>query len=78
MEALLATATTRPRWATSHFALALAGVAVLMLRPGRSGPRPRSLADGNQLGRVVAAAAQIPAAWVMTSPYWPCSAGRRG
>jgi ABC-2 type transport system permease protein len=70
VEALLGTATTRPRWATSHFALALAGVAVLMLLAGVSvgAGAATVLADANQLGRVtLAAAAQIPAAWVMTA-----------
>ncbi|SDP75579.1 ABC-2 type transport system permease protein [Arthrobacter sp. ok909] len=70
VEALLGTATTRPRWATSHFAFALAGVAVLMLLSGLSvgAGAAMVLSDGNQLGRItVASAAQIPAAWVMTS-----------
>jgi ABC-2 type transport system permease protein len=70
VEALLGTATTRPRWATSHFALALAGVVLLMLLAGLSigAGAAAVLNDGNQLWRVTgASAAQIPAAWVMTS-----------
>ncbi|MET3922903.1 hypothetical protein [Arthrobacter sp. UYEF20] len=69
-EALLGTATTRVRWASSHYAAALAGVSALMLLAGLSiGAGAASvLLDGDQLGRSTAAAlAQIPAAWVMTS-----------
>ncbi|WP_427129622.1 ABC transporter permease [Pseudarthrobacter sp. S9] len=70
VEALLGTATTRSRWATSHFAVALAGVAVLMLLAGLSvgAGAAFAVADGSQLGRVtLAAVAQIPAAWVIAS-----------
>ncbi|MGY2744064.1 ABC transporter permease [Arthrobacter sp. UYCu723] len=69
-EALLVTATTRVRWASSHYAAALAGVSALMLLAGLSiGAGAASvLLDVDQLGRSTAAAlAQIPAAWVMTS-----------
>ncbi|WP_427006496.1 ABC transporter permease [Pseudarthrobacter sp. H2] len=70
VEALLGTATTRTRWATSHFAAALAGAALLMLLAGLSVGAGAAvvLADGAQFGRVtLAALAQIPAAWVVTS-----------
>jgi ABC-2 type transport system permease protein len=69
-EALLATATTRIRWASSHYAAALAGVTLLMLLAGLSiGIGAASvLADPGQIGRAtVAALAQAPAAWVITS-----------
>lgn len=69
-EALLATATTRSRWASSHYGAALAGVAALMLLAGLSiGIGAASvLADSGQISRAtVAAVAQIPAAWVVTS-----------
>jgi ABC-2 type transport system permease protein len=69
-EALLATTTTRPRWATSHFGAALAGVALLLLLTGLSTGAGAALAlhDNSQVGRVtLAALAQVPAAWVITS-----------
>jgi len=69
-EALLATATTRTRWATSHYGFALAGVALLMLLAGLSTGigAALSLHDGSQVGRVtMASLAQIPAAWVVAS-----------
>src|SRR5665647_424963 len=69
-EALLGTATTRTRWVTSHYAAALAGVALLMLLTGLSTGAGAAFAlhDAGQVGRVtVAALAQIPAAWVITS-----------
>jgi len=69
-EALLGTATTRTRWATSHYGAALAGVALLMLLTGLSTGVGAAFAlhDGSQVGRVtLAAVAQIPAAWVITS-----------
>jgi ABC-2 type transport system permease protein len=69
-EALLGTATTRGRWATSHFGAALAGVALLMLLGGLSIGFGAAMAlhDSAQVGRVtVASLAQIPAAWVITS-----------
>lgn len=70
VEALLGTATTRTRWATSHFAMAVAGVALLMLLAGVSvgAGAAVALADGSQFGRVtLAAVAQIPAAWVLAA-----------
>ena len=69
-EALLGTATTRIRWATSHYAAALAGVTLLMLLAGLSIGIGAAFAlrDGSQIGRItLAALAQAPAAWVVTS-----------
>jgi len=69
-EALLGTATTRTRWVTSHFGAALAGVTLLMLLGGVSVGIGAALAlkDGGQIVPVtVAALAQVPAAWVITS-----------
>jgi ABC-2 type transport system permease protein len=69
-EALLGTATTRARWATSHYVAALGGVALLMLLTGLSVGVGAGLAlhDGSQVGRItLASLAQIPAAWVITS-----------
>jgi ABC-2 type transport system permease protein len=69
-EALLGTATTRARWASSHFGAALAGVVLLMLLGGLSIGIGAAMAlhDGSQVVRVsVASLAQIPAAWVITS-----------
>ena len=69
-EALLGTATTRARWATSHFAAALAGVTLLMLLAGLSIGAGAAVAlhDSTQIGRVtLAALAQAPASWVITS-----------
>jgi ABC-2 type transport system permease protein len=69
-EPLLATATTRVRWATSHYAVALGGTALLMLLAGLAvgTSAAAALGDWSQLGRVlVAALAQIPAVWVVTS-----------
>jgi ABC-2 type transport system permease protein len=67
---LLATATTRVRWATSHYVVALAGSASLMVLAGLSigASASASLGDWSQLGRVlVGALAQVPAVWVVTS-----------
>jgi ABC-2 type transport system permease protein len=69
-EALLGTATTRTRWATSHYTAALAGVTLLLLLAGLSIGAGAALAlhDGTQIGRItLAALAQAPAAWVVTS-----------
>ncbi len=68
-EALLGTATTRTRWASSHFVFALTGVAVLMALAGVSIGAGAALAvdDAGLVGRAtVASLAQIPAAWVLT------------
>ena len=69
-EPLLATRTTRARWATSHYAIALLGVAGLMLLAGLSlgFSAALSLGDWSYVGRIVVdAMAQVPAAWVITS-----------
>lgn len=68
-EALLGTATTRIRWAGSHFLFALAGAAVLLLVAGASIGVGAAVAvnDPALVGRsTVAALAQVPAAWVVT------------
>jgi ABC-2 type transport system permease protein len=70
VEPLLATTTTRVRWASSHYVVALAGSATLMVLAGLSigASASASLGDWSQLGRVlVAALVQIPAVWVVTS-----------
>lgn len=70
VEPLLATATTRTLWASSHYAVALAGSAVLMVLAGLSigASASASLGDWSQLGRVLlAAVVQVPAVWVVTS-----------
>lgn len=69
-EPVLATATTRVRWAWSHYAIALVGSAALMVLAGLAIGVGASVAlgDWSQLGRIVVAAlAQIPAVWVVTS-----------
>lgn len=69
-ELLLATTSSRWRWAASHFAFAIAGVAVIMAIAGvaMGAGTALSLHDGTQFARVLAVAlAQIPAACVMTS-----------
>lgn len=69
-ELLLATTPARWRWAASHYAFALAGVATIMLVAGiaMGTGTALSLHDGAQFGRVLAVAlAEIPAACVMTS-----------
>ena len=67
VEPLLATATTRRQWATSHIAVALVGVAALMLMAGLSVGVGHviDVGDAGSLGDIVAAAlARVPAAWV--------------
>jgi ABC-2 type transport system permease protein len=69
-EPLLATATTRVSWATSHYAIALGGSALLIVLAGLAlgASASAALGDWSQLGRVlVAALVQIPAVWVVTS-----------
>jgi ABC-2 type transport system permease protein len=69
-ELLLATTTTRLRWAASHVVFALIGVAVLLAVAGLTMGISASLSLGDraQFGRVLAVAfAQVPAAWVMTA-----------
>jgi ABC-2 type transport system permease protein len=68
VEPLLSTATGRVRWAAGHIAVALAGTAVLLLVAGAGA----GLAHGARVGdmgetwRVFgAAAAHIPAAWIL-------------
>jgi ABC-2 type transport system permease protein len=68
LENLLATATARLRWASSHVGLALLSVAGLMLVTGLAIGAGDALAEGDA-GRIgpllLAAAGRIPAAWVM-------------
>lgn len=69
-EALLGTATTRGRWATGHYAVALVGMTGLMLLAGLSIGTGAALAlhDGALVGRVtLASLAQVPAGWVIAS-----------
>jgi ABC-2 type transport system permease protein len=69
VEPILATRTTRLRWAGSHVVVALAGTTVLMAVVGLSAGFAHGAASGNmaELGRVlVAALAQLPAVWVLT------------
>ena len=69
-EAVLATAAARIGWATSHWLLALAGVAWLMLVAGAATGLGHALAvgDSSQILRItVAALARIPAAWVLVA-----------
>ena len=69
-EVVLATATTRTKWASSHYVVALVGVAVLMVLTGLSVGvgAAYALGDSSQIGRVtIAALAQIPATWVVAS-----------
>lgn len=67
-EMVLATAATRSRWATSHLAVAVGGVAVLLLACGLGIATGYALDIGG-LGHtwtiLVAALARVPAAWVM-------------
>jgi ABC-2 type transport system permease protein len=68
-EPLLATHTSRLRWAWSHVAVALAGTALLMAVVGLFAGFAHGAAtdDYGQIGRVVVAAlVQLPAAWVLT------------
>ena len=67
-EMLLATATTRIRWATSHFAVAVGGVALLLLVCGLGIGAGYALDIGSvgHTGQIlIAALARVPAAWVM-------------
>ena len=79
-ESVLATATPRRRWAISHAALALAGVAVLTVLVGLAIGVGHALSVGEpeQVWRLaIAATARIPAAWVMIGlavaiwGFWP-------
>lgn len=86
-EMILATTVSRTRWAASHFGLALVGVVVILLVTGLSVGIGDGLTGhdvGHEVARMVmAAAAQIPAAWVMASvvmalfgwtPHWVAGA----
>lgn len=67
-EAVLATAAARIGWAASHWLLALAGVAWLMLVAGAATGLGHALAVGDSsqvLGITGAALTRIPAAWVL-------------
>ncbi len=67
-EMLLATATPRSRWATSHSLAALLGITLLLLVAGLAVGAGDAIVqhDASQVGRVVATAlGQVPAAWVM-------------
>lgn len=67
---LLATATTRVRWAASHVVIALLGGAAILLVAGAAvgAAHAIAIADPGQIGRVTAAAAaHLPAVWVMTA-----------
>jgi ABC-2 type transport system permease protein len=79
-ENVLATATTRRQWATSHAVLALLGVAVLTALVGLAVGLGHALSVGepDQVWRLgVAATARIPAAWVVVGlavaiwGFWP-------
>jgi len=70
LEPLLATPTTRVRWAASHYVIALSGVLALMLLVGLAlgAAASQSLGDWGQLPRIVGSAlGQVPAAWLLTS-----------
>ncbi len=71
VEAVLATATTRTRWAAGNFVFALAAVAVVVLIGGATVGLGFGISVGDPLGETArltaAAAGQIPAAWVMAS-----------
>lgn len=68
-ELILSTTATRIRWASSHLGIALGGVALIILCAGAAIGLAHGMAVqdvGGQTPRLLgAAAAQIPAAWVM-------------
>lgn len=70
-ELLLATATTRLRWASSHLAIALLGSAAILTVVGLSIGLAHGIAVGDPgeqaLRMAAAAAAQVPAVWVMAA-----------
>jgi ABC-2 type transport system permease protein len=83
-ESVLATATSRIAWAASHWLLALAGVAFLMLVAGVASGLGHaiSIGDSSQVLRVaVASLTRIPAAWVLVGlvvavwGLWPHATG---
>jgi ABC-2 type transport system permease protein len=67
-EPVLATATSRIRWAFSHIGFALVGATVLLVVAGlAAGLSYGASTDMSQFGRVFGAAlAQLPSAWVLT------------
>jgi len=68
VEALLATAVPRARWASSHLAVALGGSALIMVLSGLGMGLTYGISAGDmgQVGRLVGAAlAFIPALWVL-------------
>lgn len=68
-EVLLATATSRTRWAASHITIAIGGSTLLMLLAGAGTglAHAAQVGDPGQIGRMVAAAlVQLPAVWVLT------------
>ena len=70
VEVLLATRVTRRQWAASHWAMAMLGVAWLLLVAGVAAGAAHAVGvgDGSQVTRVTAAAlAQVPAAWVLVA-----------
>ncbi len=83
-ESVLATAIPRIGWAASHWLIALAGVAWLMLVAGLAAGVGHAIAIGDPsqvLHITVAALARIPAAWVLVSlvvavwGLWPYATG---
>ncbi|MGV1037409.1 MAG: ABC transporter permease [Candidatus Nanopelagicales bacterium] len=67
-EAVLATGTSRIRWASSHIAIAIVGSAVLLVAAGASAGAAHAaqVGDWGQVGRVTAGAAvAIPAVWTL-------------
>ena len=78
---ILATPTSRWRWASSHFGFAVGGVTLLMVLAGLSVGLGNALdtGDAGQVGELtLAGLAQAPAAWVLAALVWPSSAGPRG
>ncbi len=69
LENVMATASTRVRWATSHLLVALVGTALLLLVAGAAIGLAHGAAVGDTSAQTVrmlgAAAAHVPAAWVM-------------
>ena len=70
-EELLATPSTRIRWAAGHYVFTLVAVAIVVLVGGAAVGLGHGVAIGDPVGQTVrlglAAAGQIPAVWVMAS-----------
>ncbi|MDA0180863.1 ABC transporter permease [Solirubrobacter phytolaccae] len=69
-EPILATATSRTRWALSHASIAFAGVALLLAAAGLAAGlgHAAQTGDANEIPRLTAAAlTQAPAAWVLAA-----------